>query len=176
MELFIGTAHNRKFYINENLKVRFTTTGHLLGAGTAVIEITENGKVTKIGYTGDIGRPSSRILKAPEAFAQVDYLITESTYGDRLHPHIQAAEEDLLRVVKEACVERGGKLIIPSFAIGRTQELVYSLNNFFNAGRLPKVQIYVDTPMAMPLRCAPWWRTNLSLHPNKLSLGMALTT
>jgi metallo-beta-lactamase family protein len=149
MELFIGTAHNRKFYINENLKVRFTTTGHLLGAGTAVIEITENGKVTKIGYTGDIGRPSSRILKAPEAFAQVDYLITEATYGDRLHPHIQAAEEDLLRVVKEACVERGGKLIIPSFAIGRTQELVYSLNNFFNAGRLPKVQIYVDSPLAV---------------------------
>jgi len=149
MELFIGTAQNRKFYINESVKVRFTTTGHLLGAGAALIEITENGKVTKIGYTGDIGRPSSRILKAPEPFAQCDYLITEATYGNRLHPHIQAAEDDLLRVVKEACVMRGGKLIIPSFAIGRTQELVYSLNNFFNDGRLPKVQIYVDSPLAI---------------------------
>jgi metallo-beta-lactamase family protein len=149
MELFIGTAQNRKFYISDTVKVRFTTTGHLLGAGAAVIEITENGKVTKIGYTGDIGRPSSRILKAPESFAQVDYLITEATYGNRLHPHIQAAEEDLLRVVKDACVKRGGKLIIPSFAIGRTQELVYSLNNFFNDGRLPKVQIYVDSPLAI---------------------------
>ena len=149
MPLFIGTAHNRKFYISEEIKVRFTANSHLLGAGTALIEIKENEKVTKIAYTGDIGRPSSRILKAPEPFAQCDYLITESTYGDRLHPHLQVAEEDLLRVVKEACVERNGKLIIPSFAIGRTQELVYSLNNFFNDGRLPKVQIYVDSPLAV---------------------------
>ena len=149
MELFIGTAVNRKFYLNDDLKVRFTTTGHLLGAGAALIEITENGKTTKIAYTGDIGRPTNRILKSPEPFAQCDYLITEATYGDRLHPHLQAAEEDLLRVVNEACVERGGKLIIPSFAIGRTQELVYSLNNFFNAGLLPKVQIYVDSPLAV---------------------------
>ncbi len=149
MELFIGTAQNRKFYINESLKVRFTTTGHLLGAGAALLEITENGKVTKIAYTGDIGRPSSRILKAPETFGQCDYLITESTYGDRLHPHLQDAEKELLRVVTEACVERGGKLIIPSFAICRTQELVCSLNNFFNEGLLPKVQIYVDSPLAI---------------------------
>ncbi len=149
MELFIGTAQNRKFYISENVKVRFTTTGHLLGAGAALIEITENGKVTRIAYTGDIGRPSSRILKAPEPFAQCDFLITEATYGDRLHPRLKTAEEDLLRVIKQACVDRGGKLIIPSFAIGRTQELVYSLNNFFNEGLLPKVQIYVDSPLAV---------------------------
>jgi len=149
MELFIGTAQNRKFYINDSIKVRFTTTGHLLGAGAALIEITENGKLTRIAYTGDIGRPSSRILKAPEPFAQCDYLITEATYGNRLHPHLQEAEEELLRVVTEACAQRGGKLIIPSFAIGRTQELVYSLNKFFNQGRLPKVQIYVDSPLAV---------------------------
>lgn len=149
MELFIGTAYNRKFYISDSVKVRFTSTGHLLGAGAALIEITENGKVTKIAYTGDIGRPTNRILKAPETFAQCDYLITEATYGDRLHTHFQIAEDELLRVVNEACVQRGGKLIIPSFAIGRTQELVYSLNNFFNEGRLPKVQIYVDSPLAI---------------------------
>jgi metallo-beta-lactamase family protein len=149
MELFIGTAPGRKFYIDDNIKVRFTQIGHLLGAGASLIEITENGKVTKIGYTGDIGRPSSRILKAPEPLAQCDYLITESTYGNRLHPHLQEAEEELLRVVTEACVNRGGKLIIPSFAIGRTQELVYSFNKFFNERRLPKVQIYVDSPLAV---------------------------
>ena len=149
MELFIGTAPGRKFYINESIKVRFTNIGHLLGAGAALIEITENGKVTKIAYTGDIGRPSSHLLKAPEPFAQCDYLITEATYGNRLHVQMQTAEEELLRVVTEACVDRGGKLIIPSFAIGRTQELVYSLNKFFNDGRLPKVQIYVDSPLAV---------------------------
>lgn len=148
MELFIGTAPNRKFYISDTIKVRFTTTGHVLGAGAALIEITENGKVIRIAYTGDIGRPSSRILKAPEPFGQCDYLITEATYGNRLHPQLQDAESELLRVVTEA-FKRGGKLIIPSFAIGRTQELVYSLNNFFNEGKLPKVQIYVDSPLAI---------------------------
>ena len=149
MELFIGVPYNRKFQINPDLKVRFTDAGHLLGAGISLIEITENGKTTRIAYTGDIGRPTSRILKSPEKFGQCDYLITESTYGNRLHTKMQLAEEDLLRIMKEACVERQGKLIIPSFAIGRTQEIVYSLNKFFEEGRLPKVDIYVDSPLAV---------------------------
>lgn len=149
MELFIGTAANRKFYIDDSIKVRFTTTGHLLGSGASLIEITENGRTTKIAYTGDIGRPSSRILKPSEPFAQCDYLITEATYGDRLHPQMQDAEKELLRVMNEACVIRKGKLIIPSFAIGRTQEIVHTMNNFFNKGLLPKVQIYVDSPLAI---------------------------
>jgi metallo-beta-lactamase family protein len=149
MELFIGVAYNRKFYISDNIKVRFTNNGHLLGAGTALIEITEKGKTTKIAYTGDIGRPTSRILKTPDPFAQCDYLITEATYGNRLHTEMQIAEQELLRVVNEACVQRKGKLIIPSFAIGRTQELVYALNNFYNAGLLPKINIYVDSPLAV---------------------------
>lgn len=149
MELFIGVAYNRKFQINPDLKVKFTDSGHLLGSGVALIEITENGKTTKIAYTGDIGRPTSRILKSPEPFGQCDYLITESTYGNRLHTRMQLAEEDLLRVMQRACVEKKGKLIIPSFAIGRTQELVYAFNKFFEEGRLPKVDIYVDSPLAV---------------------------
>jgi metallo-beta-lactamase family protein len=149
MELFIGVAYNRKFQINPTLKVRFTDSGHLLGSGVALIEITENGQTTKIAYTGDIGRPTSRILKSPEKFGQCDYLITESTYGNRLHAKLNIAEEDLLKVMQKACVERKGKLIIPSFAIGRTQELVYALNKFFEEDRLPKVDIYVDSPLAV---------------------------
>jgi len=149
MGLFIGVAYNMKFQINKDIKVRFTNVGHLLGAGVALIEITENSKLTRIAYTGDIGRPTSRILKSPESFGQCDYLITESTYGNRLHEHMEIAEEELLRIVKEACVDRKGKLIIPSFAIGRTQEIVYSLNKFFEEGRLPQVDIYVDSPLAV---------------------------
>jgi len=149
MELFIGVAYDRKFYIDANTKVKFTNTGHMLGSGTALLEVTEDGKTTKIAYTGDIGRPVSRILKSPQAFPQCDYLITESTYGNRLHPHLQEAEGELLRVIRETCVEKGGKVIIPSFAIGRTQEVVYALNNFFNEGLLPKVNIYVDSPLAV---------------------------
>jgi len=149
MELFIGTAYDRKFYIDDNIKVRFTNNGHLLGAGTASLEITENGQTKIIAYTGDIGRPVSRLLKTPEVFRQCDYLITESTYGNRLHKQFSHAEEDLLRVVNDTCVRKQGKLIIPSFAIGRTQDIVFSLNKFYNAGLLPKIQIYVDSPLAV---------------------------
>ncbi len=149
MELFISVAYDRKFYIDENTKVKFINTGHMLGSGTALLEITEQGKTTRIAYTGDIGRPFSRILRSPKPFPQCDYLITESTYGNRLHPHQQEAEGELLRVIRETCVDRGGKVIIPSFAIGRTQEVVYALNKFFNDGLLPKVNIYVDSPLAI---------------------------
>jgi metallo-beta-lactamase family protein len=149
MELFIGVAYDRKFQIDSNIKVKFVNTGHMLGSGTAWIEIKENGSTTRIAYTGDIGRPENRILKSPQPFPQCDYLITEATYGNRLHPQLQEAEGELLRVIRETCVERGGKVIIPSFAIGRTQEVVYALNNFFNEGLLPKVNIYVDSPLAV---------------------------
>lgn len=149
MELFIGVAYDRKFQIDSNIKVKFVNTGHMLGSGTAWLEIKENGSVTRIAYTGDIGRPENRILKSPQPFPQCDYLITEATYGNRLHPHLQEAEGELLRVIRETCVERGGKVIIPSFAIGRTQEVVYALNNFFNEGLLPKINIYVDSPLAV---------------------------
>jgi len=98
--------------------------------GAALIEITENGKVYKIAYTGDIGRPMSRILKAPEPFGQCDYLITESTYGNRLHPHMQDAEAELLRVVTESVRHKRWQVDHSIVAIGRTQELVLSLNNF----------------------------------------------
>jgi len=149
MKLFIGVPNEMKFRIDDNIKVRFTNTGHMLGSGVANIEITENGKIKKIAYTGDIGRPADQILTPPQPFPQADILITESTYGDRLHQDSERAEEDLLNIVVDTCVRKGGKLIIPAFSVGRTQEIVFSLNNFFNAGRLPKVDIFVDSPLAV---------------------------
>jgi len=149
MELFFSVPYKRKLHIDENIKVRFTNTGHMLGSGVANIEIKENGKITRIAYTGDIGRPVNRILRAPEDFPQTDILITESTYGDRLHEDKVNSEKQLLQVVNETCVDKGGKLIVPSFSVGRTQEIVYSLNNFYNDRMLPKVDIYVDSPLAI---------------------------
>lgn len=149
MELFIGIPYERKFYFDENIKLKFFDTGHLLGGGVAYIEINEGGQTYKIGYTGDIGRPVNRILKSPQPFPQVDYLITESTYGDRIHDSSDFAEEQLLKIVEETCVRKGGKLIIPSFSVGRTQEVVYTLNNFYNAKRLPRIEIYVDSPLSV---------------------------
>jgi metallo-beta-lactamase family protein len=148
MKLFIGLAYNRKLTIDPHLRVKFTNTGHMLGSGVANIDIVENGQTKRIAYTGDIGRPFNRILRSPDAFPQADILITEATYGDRLHMGRPQAEEELLEVVTDTCVKKGGKLIIPSFAVGRTQDIVYTLNNFFNDGRLPRVDIYVDSPLA----------------------------
>ncbi len=149
MALFIGVPHEMKFRIDDNLKVRFTNTGHMLGSGVANLHVKENGTTIRIAYTGDIGRPSNRILQPPKDFPQADILITESTYGDRKHKTYDSADDELLGTVIHTCVNKGGKLIIPSFSVGRTQEIVYSLNKFFNAGKLPRVEIFVDSPLAV---------------------------
>jgi len=149
MSLFIGVPNEMKFRIDENITVKFTNTGHMLGSGVANLQIIEKGQIRRIAYTGDIGRPVDPILAAPQPFPQADILITESTYGDRLHHDVQVAEEELLKIVVDTCVNKGGKLIIPAFSVGRTQEIVFALNNFFNQGRLPKIDIFVDSPLAV---------------------------
>jgi len=149
MELFITVAFDRRFYINDKINVRFTNTGHMLGGAVVNLELLENGKKVHLAYTGDIGRPHNRIIHPPTAFPQCDYLITESTYGDRLHPADKDTEEDLLKIVLDTCVTKAGKLIIPSFSIGRTQEIVFVLNNLYNDGRLPKIDVFVDSPLSV---------------------------
>lgn len=149
MKLFIGVAYDRKFKIDENVTVKFTNSGHMLGSGVANISIFENGRITNIAYTGDVGRPHNRIVKPPVPFPQADILITESTYGDRIHDPNHESEDALLKIVETTCVHKGGKLIIPSFSVGRTQEIVHLLNNWYNEGRLPRIDIYVDSPLSV---------------------------
>lgn len=149
MELFIGVGYNRRFYINDKINVKFTHSGHMLGSAIVNLEITENGQKKKLAFTGDIGRPHNRILHPPLPFPQCDYLIAESTYGNRLHPADEESEDELLHIVEETCVNKKGKLIIPSFSIGRTQEIVFVLNNLYNAGKLPKINVYVDSPLSV---------------------------
>ncbi len=149
MELFIGVPYDRKFRIDENITLKFTNTGHLLGSGVVSLQINEGDRILRLAYTGDIGRPSNRILAHPRPFPQADILIAESTYGDRLHQDTGESEKELLNILYQTCLEKKGKLIIPSFSIGRTQEIVYSLNNYYNEGRLPRIDIYVDSPLAV---------------------------
>lgn len=149
MELFIGVAYDRRFQINDKINVKFTNTGHMLGSAVVNLELIEDGKKVHLAYTGDIGRPHNRILHPPVEFPQCDYLITESTYGDRLHPANQESEEELLKIVVETCVDKKGKLIIPAFSIGRTQEIVFVLNELFNKGLLPKIEVFVDSPLSV---------------------------
>jgi metallo-beta-lactamase family protein len=149
MQYFVGIPYNKPFRITKGVKVTFTNTGHLLGAGVVNLQIKESGKITRIAFTGDVGRPANRILRSPQPFPQADYIICESTYGNRLHESTVIAEDKLLEVIRKTCVEKKGKLIIPSFSIGRTQEIIYSLNNFYNKGKLPKIKVFVDSPLAV---------------------------
>jgi metallo-beta-lactamase family protein len=149
MELFITVAANRRFYIDNKINVRFTETGHMLGSAAVNIEINENDEKKHICYTGDIGAKHNRILRGWQKFPQCDLLITESTYGNRLHESSDQVEEQLLAIVNDTCIKQKGKLIIPSFAIGRTQEIVYILNKFYNEKRLPRIEVYVDSPLAV---------------------------
>jgi metallo-beta-lactamase family protein len=149
MDSFIGIPYRKVFSLDDDIRVTLTNTGHLLGSSAINLSIREKGETIRIAYTGDIGRPVNRILQSPQPFPQADILITESTYGDRLHEIRQIAEDNLLNVVNRTCVDKGGKLIIPSFSIGRAQEIIFSLNNFYNENKLPKVDIFLDSPLAV---------------------------
>ncbi|MCF0207470.1 MAG: MBL fold metallo-hydrolase [Bacteroidales bacterium] len=149
LKIFTAVAYDYDYELEEGLVVRFTNSGHMLGSAVVNLSVTENGKTTNIAYTGDVGRPHNKIVKPPVAFPQADILITEATYGNRIHQADHETEVELYNVIKHTCVEKRGKLIIPSFSVGRTQEIVYMLNNFYNIGLLPKIDIYVDSPLSV---------------------------
>jgi metallo-beta-lactamase family protein len=151
MKLFKCSAYHKKFSINGfggNLKVTFFDAGHILGAAQVLLEVKENGKSFNFGFTGDIGRPNLPILRDPEFIGNVNYLISESTYGGRVHDKASEMDAQLLNVLTEA-ISRGGKTIVPAFSLGRTQEIVYSLSKLFSIGALPKIPIFVDSPLSV---------------------------
>ena len=148
MKLFRTVDYDTPYRLNEEIEIRFTNSGHMLGSAVISVAITENGQTKRIAYTGDLGRLHSHILSTPQAFPQCDYLICESTYGNRLHEDTLVSEEQLLGIVEETCMYKKGKLLIPSFSVGRTQEIVYVLNELFNDGRLERVPVYVDSPLS----------------------------
>ena len=149
MSLFVSVPYNTQLQIDQFLKIEFINSGHLLGSAISILSIKETNREISLAYTGDIGRPINRILLPPQPFPQADILITESTYGDRIHAGYVDSDQKLLDVINQTCVIKKGKLIIPSFSIGRTQEVIYSLNKFHEAGKLPKIQVFVDSPLSV---------------------------
>lgn len=149
MQHFVTVGYGRRYRLFDGVYLTFTNSGHMLGSAVCGFEIEEEGEVKRIAYTGDIGRAKSHILCSPQPFPQCDYLICESTYGDRLHDDALVSEEELLGVVDSTCVYKKGKLLIPSFSVGRTQEIVYVLNKLYNDGRLPHIPVYVDSPLSV---------------------------
>ncbi|MFA6276573.1 MAG: MBL fold metallo-hydrolase [Pedobacter sp.] len=145
---FVTISFNKPFRINGDIELTFIPVGHLLGAAAVILNISENGLTKKIAFTGDIGRKNYPVLIDPQPLPQVDYLVCESTYGGRLHTTDTTLEQKLIETINETCIKSPGRLIIPAFSIGRTQSLVFTLNQIFSKGLLPPVQIFVDSPLA----------------------------
>lgn len=148
VDRFVTIGFEKPFRINGDIELTFYPVGHLLGAAAAVLSVNENDTIKKIAFTGDIGRKNYPLLVDPQPLPEVDYLVCESTYGGRLHSKDATLTETLVNVIEETCVKNPGRLIIPSFSIGRTQSLIFTLNKIFTSGLLPKVQVFVDSPLA----------------------------
>ncbi len=129
-------------------RATFHDAGHILGSAVTVLELHEGNRTVRLGFTGDLGRKGTLILRDPYPAPPLDYLIIESTYGDRMHPPLAESEQELANIVKETA-GRGGKTIIPAFAVERTQEVVYSLHRSFIGGDLDPIPIFVDSPLAI---------------------------
>lgn len=148
LKYFKTIPYNTRTEVLDGISVLFTDAGHILGSAMVNVEIQENDQLKKITFTGDIGRQNPRIIRKPQPFPQCDILITESTYGDKLHDEEEHSIDELLRIVVETCVMKKGKLIIPAFSVGRTQEVVYALDRLQSEGRLPDIPVFVDSPLS----------------------------
>lgn len=148
LKMFHEVKINQHYKWNENISFYFTDAGHILGSACITIDLKLNNETRKIFYSGDVGRYNDRILKAPADFPQADVVLLESTYGNRLHDITEDAEQKLLDAVINTCVQKGGKLLIPAFSLGRTQEIVYALDRMRTEGKLPVVKVYVDSPLS----------------------------
>jgi len=149
--LFEPVAYEEHFVIDKGITLYFTDCGHILGSAAVNLKIIEQGKPVHITFSGDIGRYRDMILRSPGTFPQAEYIIIESTYGDSLHELLAVATDQLLEHVKETCLARSGKLIIPAFSLGRTQEILYMLNRLEQEGRLPHLPYYVDSPLSVKI-------------------------
>jgi metallo-beta-lactamase family protein len=148
MEQFQTVGYRRTVPVTDGVSVTFYDAGHILGSALPVLDIASNGATARLCFTGDLGRPDRPILRDPEFTGDVDVLITESTYGGRSHVDNMTALDKLEDVIKTTTA-RGGKVIVPAFSVGRTQELVYDLHQLQNTGRLPRIPIYVDSPLSV---------------------------
>ena len=148
MESFIGVQYDKVIEVAPGVKATWRDAGHILGSAGLLIEIRENGNYTRLGFSGDIGRPEMPVIRDPNILTDLDVLIMESTYGNRLHQVTEEVEEEVAKVLNDV-LDKKGKIIIPAFAVGRTQLFVYILHKLFDQNRIPSVPIFVDSPLAV---------------------------
>lgn len=145
---FVSLNYDRPMAILDGVSVTFVDAGHILGSAQVIFDIRENGRSFRYLFSGDVGRGGDDILRDPQPVENVDYLQVESTYGGRLHSAKRDATAEVGRLVRET-VEHNGKVIIPAFSVGRTQQIVYTLNQLTEQEQLPRVPIYVDSPLSV---------------------------
>jgi metallo-beta-lactamase family protein len=156
LQYFKPVLYDQIINIDENITVRFNDAGHILGSSIIEILIKDE-EYLKLVYSGDLGMHEKPLLKDPATIQKADYLIMEATYGDRIHENIEKRTEELINIILKT-TRRGGSVIIPSFAVGRTQELIYELNKYYDShldkigtkeNELKKIPVYIDSPLAM---------------------------
>jgi metallo-beta-lactamase family protein len=148
LTLFKGIHYDETVEVAPGVKVRWRDAGHILGAASLEVWVTENGKETKIVFSGDIGSPNRPLLRDPTLLDDADFVVMESTYGNRRH-EVEEIKCDRLQKLIENAVRNRGHIIIPAFAVGRVQELLFELNNLVEHNMIPRLPIYVDSPLAV---------------------------
>jgi metallo-beta-lactamase family protein len=147
LKQFSPVKFDSELEVVPGITARFRNAGHILGSAVIEVWVEENGKTTKLVFSGDLGQPNQPIIKDPDIIEAADYIIVESTYGDRLHD--QSEKADVLAKVINDTVSRGGNVVIPAFAVGRTQTLLYYIRNLLKAKKIPSVPVIIDSPMAI---------------------------
>lgn len=150
LKLFRYKDYAKWHKIDDEVELFFSDAGHILGSACVSLKVRESiDRVIHLLFSGDVGRPGDLILRDPDPTPQADYIICESTYGNRLHEQREDTRTKLLEIVERTCIKQGGKLIIPAFSLGRTQELVYTLDRMRTEGMLPNIKVFVDSPLAI---------------------------
>ena len=148
MDLMVGVPYNRAFDVVPGVQATYIDAGHILGSASVALDCTEKGQTKRLVFSGDIGRSGLAIVRDPTPPEGADALIMESTYGNRDHESVEGARAQLAQVVRDTAA-RGGRVLIPAFAVGRTQEMIYALHGLAREGAIPAIPIYVDSPLAI---------------------------
>jgi metallo-beta-lactamase family protein len=135
--------------IDDGVELMYTDAGHIIGSAAVHLRVTENGVTQQLSFSGDVGRYRDVILRSPDVFSQADFILLESTYGNSLHDLHITTPDNLLAWIEKTCVQKKGKLIIPAFSVGRTQEILYALNQLEMERRLPDLDYFVDSPLSI---------------------------
>ncbi len=149
MDQFETVEYDEWRTIDENIQLMYTDAGHIIGSAAVHLTVKENGVSQRVTFSGDVGRYRDVILKSPEEFSQADHIILESTYGNSLHDVNTTTPDQLLEWINKACIQKKGKLIMPAFSVGRTQEILFALNQLELERRLPELDYFVDSPLSV---------------------------